>query len=133
MAEQMQDVQLEHTYSSYVKNRDLALRTCQRRWTIGRSGERGSGISVWAARHDDENVSVLYIIHTDRGTTHKSVYTALSAEIVEYTNFISAEGNPSPNECPLAQLAGAVEHIDCITAEGWDPRTSVLWPSWLGM
>ena len=29
-------------------------RTCQRRWTIGRSGERGSGISVLAARHDDE-------------------------------------------------------------------------------
>ena len=29
-------------------------KTCQRRWTIGRSGERGSGISVLAARHDDD-------------------------------------------------------------------------------
>ena len=35
-----------HTYSSYVRIRDVALKTCQRRWTIGRSGERGSGISV---------------------------------------------------------------------------------------
>ena len=29
-------------------------RTCQRQWTIGWSGERGSGISVLAARHDDD-------------------------------------------------------------------------------
>ena len=31
------------------------LKTCQRRWTIGRSGERGSGISVLAARHNDDD------------------------------------------------------------------------------
>ena len=53
MAEQKQDDQLEHTPSSYVKIRDVALKICQRRLTIGRSGERGSGISVLAARHDD--------------------------------------------------------------------------------
>ena len=34
MAEQNQDDQLEHTYSSYVRIRDVALNTCQRRWTI---------------------------------------------------------------------------------------------------
>ena len=28
---------------------------CRRRWTIGRSGERGSVISVLAARHDDDD------------------------------------------------------------------------------
>ena len=33
---------------------DVALKTRQRWWMIGRSGERGSGISVLAARHDDE-------------------------------------------------------------------------------
>ena len=38
-----------------MRIRDLALKTCQRRWTIGRSGERGSGISVLAARHDDDD------------------------------------------------------------------------------
>ena len=55
MAEKKQDDQLEHTYSSYVRIRDVTLKTCQRRWTIERSGERGSGISVLAARHDDDD------------------------------------------------------------------------------
>ena len=55
MAKQKQDDQLEHTYSSYVRIRDVALKTCQKRWMIGRSGERGSGISVLAARHDDDD------------------------------------------------------------------------------
>ena len=52
MAKQKQNEQLEHTYSSYVRIRDVALKACQRRWMIGRSGERGSGISMLAARHD---------------------------------------------------------------------------------
>ena len=43
---QKQDDQLEHTFSSYVKIRDVVLKTCQRRWTIRRSGERGSGITM---------------------------------------------------------------------------------------
>ena len=55
MAGQKQDDQLEHTFSSYVRIRDLALKTYQRRWTIGRSGERGSGISMQAARDDDDD------------------------------------------------------------------------------
>ena len=50
MAKQKQDDQLELTYSSYVKTQDVTLKTCRRRWMIGRSGERWSGISVW--RHD---------------------------------------------------------------------------------
>ena len=55
MAKQNQDDQLEHTYSNYVKIRDVALKTCKKRWMIGRSGERESGISVLAARHDDDD------------------------------------------------------------------------------
>ena len=55
MAEQKQDDKLEHTYSSYVRIRDVALKTCQRWWTIGKSGERGSVIFVLAARHDDDD------------------------------------------------------------------------------
>ena len=55
MPKQKQDDRLEHTYSSYVRIRDVALKTCQRQWTIGRSGERGSGISVLAAQHDDND------------------------------------------------------------------------------
>ena len=56
MAGQKQDDQFEHTYSSSVNIRDVALKTCQRRWTIGRSGERGSRISVQAAWHDDDDI-----------------------------------------------------------------------------
>ena len=55
MAKQKQDDQLEHTYSSYVRIRDVTLKTGQKRWMIGRSGERESGISVLAARHDDHD------------------------------------------------------------------------------
>ena len=54
-AKQKQDDQPELTYSSYVRTRDVTQKTCQRRWMIGRSGERGSGISVLAARHDDDD------------------------------------------------------------------------------
>ena len=55
MAKQKQDDQLEHTYSNHVTIRDVSLKTCQRRWMIGRCGDRGSGISVLAARHDDDD------------------------------------------------------------------------------
>ena len=55
MVGQKQDNQHEHTFSSYVRIRDVTLKTCQRRWTIGKSGERGSGISVLMARHDDND------------------------------------------------------------------------------
>ena len=40
MAEQKQDGQFELTYSSFVRIRDVDLKTCQKRGTIGRSGER---------------------------------------------------------------------------------------------
>ena len=56
MAVQKQDDQHEHTFSSYVRIRDVALKTCLGRWAIGRSGERGSGISVLPARHDDDDI-----------------------------------------------------------------------------
>ena len=39
--------------AAYMRIRDIVLKTCQKRWMIGRSGERGSGISVLAARYDD--------------------------------------------------------------------------------
>ena len=55
MAVQNQDDQLEHTYSSYVRIRDIALTTSRRRRTIGRIGERGSEISVQSAWHDDDD------------------------------------------------------------------------------
>ena len=68
MAEQKQDDQLEHTYSSYVKIRDVALKTCLGRWTIGRSGERESRISVQTTRHDDDVITSCW------GPIHGSIY-----------------------------------------------------------
>ena len=55
---QKQDDQHEHTFSNYVRIRDVVQKTCRRRWTIGKSGERGSGISVLPARHDDDDDDV---------------------------------------------------------------------------
>ena len=55
MAMQKQDDQHEHTFSSYVRIRDVVLKTYLGRWTIGRSGERGSGISVLPARYDADD------------------------------------------------------------------------------
>ena len=55
LAVQKQDDQHEHTFSNYVRIRDVVQKTCLRRWTIGKSGERGSGISVLLARHDDDD------------------------------------------------------------------------------
>ena len=58
MAVQKQDDQHEHTFSSYVRIRDAVLKTYLGRWTIGRSGERGSGISVLPARYDDDDIYI---------------------------------------------------------------------------
>ena len=38
------------------EEQDVALKTCQRWWTIGISSERGSGISVPVAWHDDDDI-----------------------------------------------------------------------------
>ena len=59
MAVQKQDDQHKHTFSSYVRIRDVVLKTYLGRWTIGKSGERGSGISVLPARYDDDDDDVL--------------------------------------------------------------------------
>ena len=51
------------TYIQYIQqlcdDTVVALKTWRRRWTIGRSGERGSEVSVLAARHDDDDDYVL--------------------------------------------------------------------------
>ena len=68
MAMQKEDDQHEHTFSSYVRIRDVVLKTYLERWTIGRSGERGSGISVLPARYDDDDderclqINILYAL-----------------------------------------------------------------------
>ena len=84
MAKQKQDDQLELTYSSYVRTQDVTLKTCQRRWIIGRSGDRGSGISVLVARHDDDDdiVTVKKIIGFFILDQHFSLRSECSVYIV---------------------------------------------------
>ena len=55
MVELKQGDQREPTYSSFVRIRDIAMRTCQKRWTIGRSSERGTTIFVLVVWHDDDD------------------------------------------------------------------------------
>ena len=62
MAGQKQDDQHEHTSSKYMRIQGVALKTWRRRCTIGISGERGSGISVPAARPDDDDIYIYIYI-----------------------------------------------------------------------
>ena len=61
---QKQDDQHELTYSNYVRTQDVILKTCRRRWMIERNGERGSGISALAARHDDDDYKFILVTMT---------------------------------------------------------------------
>ena len=63
MAVQKQDDQHKCTFSNYVRIRDVVQRTCLRRWTIGKSGERESGISVLPAQHDDDDDDIYIYIY----------------------------------------------------------------------
>ena len=58
MDEQRQDDQLEPTYSSSVPIWDVALKTSWKQWMIEKGGEKGSGISMLMARHDDDDDSL---------------------------------------------------------------------------
>ena len=60
MDEQRENDQLESTYSSSVPIRDVALKTYWKQWTIEKGGEKGSGISVLMAQHDDDDFYWVY-------------------------------------------------------------------------
>ena len=81
MAAQKQDDQYERTFSSYVRIRDVVLKTYLGRWTIGRSGERGSGISMVPAWYDDDDIYIY--INTDIGR-HTYVHTHNNIHIYIY-------------------------------------------------
>ena len=72
MAKQKQDDQLEHTYSSYVRIQDVDLKTCQKRWLIGRGGERRSGIFVLVlvARHNDDDDDEVLLFNANNSMKH---------------------------------------------------------------
>ena len=53
--EQAQDDPLEPIYNNSVPIQDVGLKTCRKQWTIEKGGEKGSGISVLMARHDNDD------------------------------------------------------------------------------
>ena len=55
MDEQKQEDQLEPIYYSSAPIQDIALKNSQDRWTIETGSERGSGRSVLAERHGDDD------------------------------------------------------------------------------
>ena len=70
MAMQKQGGQFEPTYSSSVGIRDVTLETYWKRWTIGRDGKRGLGISVLMAWQDDEMMIISYLKPYNRVQTN---------------------------------------------------------------
>ena len=92
MAEQKQDDQLEHTYSSYVKIRDVVQKTCRRRWTIEKSGKRGSGISMRAARHDDDMMMMMIWTQSkSKSSTFWNVFNAISAKLECFISLLNSD------------------------------------------
>ena len=89
MAVQKQDDQHEHTFSNYVRIQDVVQKTCLRRWTIGKSGERRSGISVLPARHDDDNDDIIEKMKKSGFSKHENqCYTYIKTTLAffyEYT------------------------------------------------
>ena len=63
MDAQSREVHPEPTCSTYVSILDVALRICQKKWTIEKGGERGSEISVLIAQHDDNDVYIYIYIY----------------------------------------------------------------------
>ena len=59
--QQRQDDQLEPRYGSSVLIWDLTLKTCRKQWMIGRGSERGPGISLLLARHDDDDMIAVHL------------------------------------------------------------------------
>ena len=124
MAAQKQDDQIERTFSSYVRIRDVVLKTYLGRWTIGRSGERGSGISVLPVRYDDDDDDDLFIIsfsfskysffsHTHTHThTHTHIYIYIYVYIYIYKGVRS-----TPNECPGYYIKSS--DVEAIVLELW--------------
>ena len=91
MAEQKQDDQVEQIYSSYVRIREVTLKTCQRQWTIGKSGERGSGISVLVVWYDDDDDDIIQIIHFKRTVKEFMVLLLNTNTSIQHFSFSCTE------------------------------------------
>ena len=80
MDEQRQDDQLEPIYSSSVPIQDIALKTCQKQWTIEKGGEKESNSSIFTQLNGFQyskwlNISIWHIDGTLTGTTTLGQWT----------------------------------------------------------
>ena len=91
-AAQKQEDQHERTFSSYVRIQVVVLKTYLGRWTIGRSGERGSGISVLPARYDDDDIYI-YIYNS---ISPLSLFSLLSLSSNWADNIVSLDSSFLP-------------------------------------
>ena len=107
---QRQDDQLEPTSSSSVPILDVALRTCREQWTIGRGGEKGSGISVLIAQHDDDNDgnSNETVDSAEKYTSHQLIAT--SACVAETLNPIDCSVRPRISVDSFYRLFRSINH-----------------------
>ena len=97
MAAQKQDDQHEHIFSSYVRIRDVVMKTYLGWWTIGRSGERGSGISVLPARYDDDDIYIY--IYEDHWISFPTFFVYALLLIVPTWNFSPLRSNLLRLQC----------------------------------
>ena len=108
MAKQVRGDQLEPTYSSSVRTRDVAQRTCPKRWTIGRRSERGSGISILATRYDDDDEMSNSSIWPIDGT--------LSGAITLGQSGPGSNGNKGVLHIPQSSSITRVSPSDCLVS-----------------
>ena len=115
MAVQKQDDQHEHTFSNFVRIRDVVQKTCLRRWTIGKSGKRGSGISVLPARHDDDDDDFMFKTNVHEIGIYIYIYTITFENITSFLAifniFILGEFNFRP---PATAFMIRIHHILCL-------------------
>ena len=115
MAKQNQNYQLEHTYSSYMRIRDVALKTCQKRWMIERNGERGSEIFVLAARQDDDDIYIyiyIYIRQVKTGGTFLSFFYSVFSQAF-FASFLISGSNWLSSFCFRSYRLIIFGEIDC--------------------
>ena len=63
--------------------------TCRRQWTIGRGSERGSGISVLIARHEDDDMSSSNLSHFRFICFHTVTMVLKNVFIFDYFNLFT--------------------------------------------
>ena len=127
MAAQKQDDQLERTFSSYVRIQAVVLKTYLGRWTIGRSGERGSGISVLPARYDDDDIYPIsiyvsiYLLREPYPSHHNGLFSPLLV-LRDFAAWKADQYRCIPLQVPGSTSAGRVisgtDLVECISVPG---------------